>query len=74
MFKTNNQKIIKKETKKDSLGRVVITDTTETIVDINEILQQEDVLNTNRKITLRQLEYIDRELAGIKEIRDKFNI
>lgn len=72
MFKTNNQKNIDKKVNKDQFGRIVITDTTETIVEIDEILQQEEILKTNRKITIRQLEYIDRELKGIQDIKDNF--
>lgn len=72
MFKTKNQKITHKDIKKDKSGRIVVTDTTETTIEISEILQQEEVLRTNREIALKQLEYIDTELAGIEEIKSKY--
>ena len=71
-MKPKNQRVINKKIKKDQLGRIVVTDTTETTIDVDEILQQEEVLNTNRGIALRQIEFIDRELDGIKEIKEKY--
>lgn len=72
---TNQKSINRKYRKCTETGCILITDTIETSLEVQEILQQEEVLRTNRAILIHQLENIDSQLKGIADIkRDHIDI